>query len=158
MNVTLLEPTPELLQSIETRASLLFRRHGLIGWRLRWGRARTQIGMCRYETKEITLSRPLLNDMWHDTLLHEIAHALTPGHGHDRVWRVKCVEIGANPQPRSKRIRLPDSSYNYATICRSCNETIERTIRRCTALHKYRCIKCNGTLQQVKLNSKELTA
>jgi predicted SprT family Zn-dependent metalloprotease len=30
-----------------------------------------------------------------DTILHEIAHALVgPGHGHDEVWKAKCVEVG----------------------------------------------------------------
>ena len=34
-----------------------------------------------------------------DTILHEIAHALVgPGHGHDAVWKAKCVEVGAKPE------------------------------------------------------------
>jgi hypothetical protein len=31
-----------------------------------------------------------------DTILHEIAHALTPGHNHDSVWRAKSIEIGCD--------------------------------------------------------------
>lgn len=31
-----------------------------------------------------------------DTILHEIAHGLTPGHGHDHVWRSKAISIGCN--------------------------------------------------------------
>jgi hypothetical protein len=31
-----------------------------------------------------------------DTILHEIAHGLTPGNGHDEVWRRKAIEIGCN--------------------------------------------------------------
>lgn len=30
------------------------------------------------------------------TILHEIAHALTEGHGHDRVWKAKLLEIGGD--------------------------------------------------------------
>lgn len=30
------------------------------------------------------------------TILHEVAHALTEGHGHDRVWRAKLLEIGGD--------------------------------------------------------------
>lgn len=32
-----------------------------------------------------------------DTILHEIAHALTPGHGHDEVWQAKAMQVGARP-------------------------------------------------------------
>lgn len=30
------------------------------------------------------------------TILHEIAHALTEGHGHDAVWKAKLIEIGGD--------------------------------------------------------------
>ena len=33
-----------------------------------------------------------------NTILHEIAHALTPGHKHDLVWKRKAEEIGALPR------------------------------------------------------------
>lgn len=32
-----------------------------------------------------------------DTILHETAHALTLGHGHDEVWQAKAKELGAIP-------------------------------------------------------------
>lgn len=50
--------------------------------------------------KRIELSGPLvdLNDEARvlRTILHEIAHALTEGHGHDDVWRAKCLAIGGD--------------------------------------------------------------
>ena len=33
-----------------------------------------------------------------NTILHEIAHALTPTHGHDLVWKAKAIEVGALPR------------------------------------------------------------
>src|SRR5260221_206501 len=32
-----------------------------------------------------------------ETINHEIAHALTPGHSHDSIWAAKAKELGANP-------------------------------------------------------------
>jgi predicted SprT family Zn-dependent metalloprotease len=49
----------------------------------------------------MTLSRmlTLLNDEAEvvDTILHEIAHALTPGDGHGPAWKAACLRIGAKP-------------------------------------------------------------
>jgi predicted SprT family Zn-dependent metalloprotease len=84
-------------------ALALMRQHGLAEeWTFKFDHARRRFGSCRYRAKLITLSRPLtfLNDepQVRDTILHEIAHALTPGDGHGAKWKRKCVEIGANPK------------------------------------------------------------
>src|SRR5690348_11633135 len=76
-------------------------RHGLNGWRLVFDNAKTRAGVCRFDRKEIGLSGPLLAlydiDQVTDTILHEIAHALTgPRHGHDRVWRATARRIGCS--------------------------------------------------------------
>ena len=39
------------------------------------------------------LNEPRDNTM---TLLHEVAHALTPNERHNEVWRDKCIEIGGD--------------------------------------------------------------
>src|SRR4051794_7171378 len=83
-------------------AITLMRQHGLSDWTFRFDHARRRFGSCRTRLKLITLSRPLtfLNDepQVRDTILHEIAHSLTPGDGHGPAWRRKCAEIGANPR------------------------------------------------------------
>lgn len=33
-----------------------------------------------------------------DTIRHEVAHALTPGHGHDELWQFACLLTGAKPK------------------------------------------------------------
>ena len=33
-----------------------------------------------------------------NTILHEIAHALAPGHGHGRLWQMFSVAIGSSPE------------------------------------------------------------
>jgi predicted SprT family Zn-dependent metalloprotease len=68
------------------------------------GRLTSAFGRYRYSrlynNKSIELSTKLveLNDEERvlKTILHEIAHALTEGHGHDRVWQSKLLEIGGD--------------------------------------------------------------
>ena len=83
-------------------ALALMRQHGLHDWTFRFDHARRRFGSCRPRRRLITLSRPLafLNEeaQVRDTILHEIAHALTPWDGHGRNWKRKCIEIGAEPR------------------------------------------------------------
>lgn len=74
------------------------------GWVFVWDtKAIKRYGQCRYRKREIGITQKLalINDFerTQDVVLHEIAHALVgAGHGHNQVWKDKCVEIGANPQ------------------------------------------------------------
>ena len=68
------------------------------------GRLTTVFGRYRYNRlgthKSIELSTKLvaINDEHRVrlTILHEVAHALTEGHGHDAVWKAKLLEIGGD--------------------------------------------------------------
>lgn len=59
-------------------------------------------GICKYNPKEIHLNKKyaLIEDETNviDTIIHEIAHALTEGHNHDEVWKEKCRELGCRDE------------------------------------------------------------
>ena len=82
---------------------LLLAKHGLAdaGWSVSFMKKRkpfSRSGQCRQLKKRIEIQPTFveLNDAEtvNQTLLHEIAHALTPKHGHNKFWKRKAIEIG----------------------------------------------------------------
>lgn len=78
-------------------------------------------GLCCFGDKTIRIN---LNYLWQlnlkqlkDLLLHEIAHALTPNHNHDEVWRQKAIEIGCNglqfQKSTLRKVQLADGRTVY---------------------------------------------
>lgn len=126
-------------REIRTRTGLhiyakeIMRKHGLASWTLRIGTAKRIAGTCFDYKRQITLSHTLLSQ-WpmkdiDDTILHEIAHALTPkDRGHDKEWKNKCVEIGADPT-RTYGDDLPRPEGNWIESC-ICNENRGTVLRR----------------------------
>lgn len=81
------------------------REHGLIakGWRAQFNpRLSRTLGRCWNSKKLIELSSHYVDNndekLVKDTILHEIAHALTPGDKHGKLWKAACVRIGAVPK------------------------------------------------------------
>ncbi len=78
--------------------------HGLIkkGWSYRINKRKESAGVTKYLSKSIEISHYYINspkttkDNIINTILHEIAHSLTRGHGHDSTWKKKFIEIGGN--------------------------------------------------------------
>lgn len=91
---------PAKLNALRTEAYRRFGEHGLAGWEFQFDGAKRRLGYCNYRRKLISMSlkSSYANDepVNTNTLLHEIAHALTAGHHHDKVWKAKCIEIGGD--------------------------------------------------------------
>lgn len=99
-------------------------RYSLIekGWGFNYDSAVRRFGLCSYRKNTIFLSKPLtlLNDeaQVRDTILHEIAHALVgSGHHHDKVWKAKCVEIGAKPLRCCAVGKITPDKYVAVCVC-----------------------------------------
>lgn len=131
----------EKRQYIQMFAFEKMKEHGLFDfdrwdgrvWGLCWDKAPLRrAGQCRPGKREIGLSVKLLDAItlegWEDVVLHEIAHALTVGHGHDRVWKATARAIGADPtssvaEGDLDREKVP---YKWTGTCMVCEKTWNR--------------------------------
>lgn len=120
--------------------------HGLYGWNFKWDNAARRFGQCDYSTHTISMSRRLTiqrtEDAVRNTALHEIAHALTPGHGHDAVWRRKAISIGCNGK------RCSDDPVtvkpNWYGVCPNGHRAAERLRRPKANARPMSCGKCSS--------------
>lgn len=100
-------PCPDLpdAAAVAAHACACLAAVGLANWHFAWDRAVKRMGCCRPARHTISLSRyfvqtylPLDPQEIHNTLLHEIAHALAwqhhRAHGHGAVWRQYCTLLG----------------------------------------------------------------
>lgn len=84
------------------------KEHNLNDWSWRLNSRDYGGGVCKYKSKKIEISKYYINSPniskqdIHNTILHEIAHILTKGHGHDSVWRKKFIELGGNGKIKCK--------------------------------------------------------
>lgn len=124
-------------------ADRLMARHGLRGWQFDFDHARRRLGSCNYQRRRITLSHHLvaLNDdeQIRDTLLHEIAHALTEGDGHGARWRATCLRIGARPERCAQEGDVVLPAAPHALVCDACGQRYPRFRR---AAGTYLCGRC----------------
>jgi predicted SprT family Zn-dependent metalloprotease len=127
----------------------LLKRHGLHDWQFAFDHARRRFGRCDYTRRRITLSRPLtlLNgiDEVRDTILHEIAHALTPGAGHGPRWRAMCRQIGARPArcfDDADVVTPPRRPPRYLFGCPRCDWWVQR--HRRARRQRFMCTRCRG--------------
>lgn len=82
--------------------------HGLIakGWSFDFDSAERRMGVCKHGPKHISISRHYTEHADEaqvvNTILHEVAHALTPGAKHGPVWKAMASRLGATPKACGK--------------------------------------------------------
>lgn len=124
------------LNQAKIHAVSLMSKHGLIakGWTFAFDTAKTRMGSCRYQSKQITLSKHFteLNDIEFisNVILHEIAHALA-GHacGHGGMWKLYAKSIGCTGDRIEAAPAAPKGKYIAA--CPNCKrQVVKHVIKR----------------------------
>ena len=133
------------LRAAYDEANRLVGAHGLDGWRVELDMAKRRAGVCRFEAKVIGLSAPLARlhgeDEVRDTILHEIAHALTgPAAGHGPAWRAVALRIGCSSR-RCVPADAPRVPGAWVGVC-SRGHTTERHRRPERVMT---CARCSPT-------------
>jgi predicted SprT family Zn-dependent metalloprotease len=129
-----------------TLARQLMDEHKLAGWLLELDQSKVRFGYCNYRRRVISLSAPLIilnnHDKVKDTILHEIAHALTPDAFHGRKWRLTAQAIGARPIACYNSADVQTPAAPWHAICPKCHRDIKRyRMSRALLTGKYYC-KC----------------
>lgn len=147
---------PEAIAAARAAAARLMAEFGLGGWQFGFNSNVRRAGVCRYPTPtrpgRIELSRHFVARNAPaevlDTILHELAHALVgPRHGHDAVWKAKCVEIGAKPERcYGEQVEMPKGRWR--AVCPGCQKAFDRHRRppRATGWYCKPCGKDRGPL------------
>jgi len=112
------------------------------GWKFGfYSRSKGTVGLCNYREKTITLNMTYaktegLNASVKDTILHEIAHALTPGAGHGRVWKAMCRKIGAIPKASGGLSRMQVDTGDHLWEIRHGDKVVQKFFRKPTRMEK----------------------
>lgn len=124
-----------ILTEAEGKAVKFLEKHNLWqkGWVVKFSKSRSLFGKCSHKKKIIWLSKPLveLNNEEHvtDTILHEIAHALTPGHHHNKKWKRVAIEIGCNGQRCWDNTKVIQPPHKFIGTCKTCGHIAKANAR-----------------------------
>lgn len=116
------------------------------GWILKINYHFKGAGICKYAEREVHITAFRLCQDRHyikNTILHEIAHILTPGHHHDFRWKQAAIFVGAKPYTSYG----PFEPYRYYKVCpNGCSKRGYHNRIRCNDI----CAYCDSNFQFVK--------
>ncbi|QOP64408.1 SprT-like protease [Gordonia phage Orla] len=122
--------------------------HGLTNWSIRFDHAAKRAGGCSYGGRYLTFSRKLMAVRSYEdtrmTIIHELAHALTPGHHHDAVWRAKDIELGGRGTRCFDASEALQQISAYVATCDACGQKFYR--QRLPQRGRIHWCKCQGYL------------
>ena len=92
-------------EQVRLVARFLMEEYGVSNLNLTFRRMKKTLGQFSNGRQQIKLSTYFIANKSYriiiNTILHEIAHALTPGQGHNKLWKDKAEELGALPKARA---------------------------------------------------------
>ena len=107
-----------ILYLAERLAKELMIQHGIVApWKFEFDNAKRRFGQCDYTNRVLSLSRYLveINDEpeVRNVILHEIAHVLCPGQGHNWHWKMKAKSIGCDGERcyNDTDVETPETKY-----------------------------------------------
>ncbi len=126
--------------------SLMLHWHLGEKWVFAFNESKRLAGLCVYPRLcapgriELSVHFVRLNDLKQieDTILHEIAHALTPGDHHGAKWKAMCAMVGAIPR-RCGYMKMPVGPWQ--SVCKECQVRHHRH-RRPRRMHGWHCKTC----------------
>ena len=124
----------------------------LQGWILKMDHPKTRLGQCDHQKKIVSISSYLMRGpscnykKVKQTLLHEIAHILTPGHKHDLIWKKQCIRLGGDGRV-SASMDIPGK--NWKLICKNCKW--RKDYFRKPKLDNKVCMKCKSKPRLINL-------
>ncbi len=122
-----------------------------------WDRSFVRFGFCHRLKKRITISKRLteLNseEIFINTILHEIAHAISPAFSHhDEEWRKNAVSIGCDGQ-RCYGDDVVQVKPLYRITCQKCGYQILRGRYRRFRVNHLMHRNCGGFFQWNKIEN-----
>jgi len=122
-------------------------------YRFAFNNLKTVNGQCNYTTRTINLSRPLTKlrsrEAVQNTIMHEIAHALTQGSKHGHAWQMQMLRFGLKPERCSSDKVDKSSISNWKAVCRFCR-------KESFFVRKPRVVRSCGDCGNKKFNEKYL--
>lgn len=156
-------------ETMEKRIVALIKQYAPRGTKFEWSRTQSWLGDCNYDYNEdtkrysnfkIRISYPFASiNEWSVVrliVLHEIAHALTPGHNHDEAWREACLSIGGDGLGQylvdedGGDIRSPKAKW--LGVCPVCGNKITRM--RLTKDERHRFFCCDWDRKMIWIKRK----
>ena len=126
-----------------------------LGWRFAFNDRKRALGTCSPSSRTIQLSQWFIEngsremDMWVNTVVHEIAHAINftlGGHGHDWQWKDIFITLGGNGNRTSGDNKFGDLIKNpvskYTNICPNGHTTASHKVSRAVVDGRRACSKC----------------
>lgn len=136
-------------------------QHNLSHLKLTTSNTKRALGRCfyayDYSQAKYVASRIDLSKIWmtripeaqvKDTILHELAHALTPGAKHGPAWKAMARRLGANPSriadlPSEMVMEVKQEVANYKAVCTGCgNVYYFHRYTKAWRRGDYACAKC----------------